>query len=382
MKILLVNDYSIMVGGAEKYLIDLNNLLKYNNHITRIIGSKQKNSYLSFLSRVFSLNWYFKTKKIIKEFKPDILHINSCSWVISPSPIIVAKKFNIPVVCTVHNFHYVCPNTWMMKSEKNICKSNFSFYCTYANCYPRKLKIKKFLNYFKVLIHRKILKKYVDIFICPSKILTNYMKKTLKINNVVYNPNFVKNYSIKDNALNDNYFLYVGRLSKEKGVDILIKAFSKLNENNYNIKLKIVGSGIEKENLIDLCSKLNLNNSIDFLGFVNEKKLKELYQGSKAIIMPSFWMENNPIVGLETLSFGKPLIGSNIGGIPELIIDNKTGYLFNPGNDGDLFNKMKNLLDDNKNIEMGNNAKKFYFKNFTPEIHIKKIMDIYNSVIK
>jgi len=383
MKILLMNDYSFMLAGAERYVIDFKKLLERNGYEVKILGSRKKSTYSSLISRTFSLKWYLKTVENIKSFKPDIFHINSLSWVISPSPLIAAKRFGIPTVCTVHNFHYICPKSWMLNENQEICKYGYSKKCLFSKCFPKSKKIFDLLNYFKVGIHRIILRKYVDVFICPSKILTDWMQINFRKKGVVHIPNFVDIKKRHGNEKSSNgYLLYVGRLSKEKGIHYLIKAIEKVIQDFPNVKLKVVGHGPEKENLEKLAVDMGIENNIDFLGFVTDQELKTFFENCYAVVMPSFWMENNPIVGLESLAYKKPLIGSNIGGIPEIIIDGKTGYLFRPEDYEDLSEKIMDLLSNPERGEkFGRNAKKLYDNEFTPTIHINKLEDLYNKLI-
>jgi glycosyltransferase involved in cell wall biosynthesis len=168
------------------------------------------------------------------------------------------------------------------------------------------------------------------------------------------------------------YFLYYGRLSIEKGLDILVEAAIKAN-----ISLKIVGTGPLMEQY-----KNSSFDNISFLGYKQGKELWDLVTNASFIVVPSVWYENNPLTIVEAYSFGKPVIGSKIGGIPEIIDETKTGYLFEMGNHEELaiiLEKAKNISDLKYN-EMSKNARQFAQTHFNPDIHYKKLIDIYNSV--
>ena len=384
MKILLINDYIIEFGGAEKIFFDTKELLEEKGHIVKIFGSNKKENIISFFSRWFSLKYYFKTKKLIKKFRPDIVHCHNFSRVISPSPILAAKKCDVPVIVTLHDFHMVCPKTWMIYRDKKPCKYGFGWKCLISNCYTQKMGIINFpyhwLKWLKVWLHRRILKGYVDYFVCPSKILTYWVKKNLKTDNISYISNFVNIKINKNQKINKrgNQFLFVGRLSKEKGIDILIKAVKLVKEKFADIEVKIIGDGPERENLENLTKKLNLQDNTKFLDKIPNEKLSKHYQESLALIMPSILIENCPIVALEAMANKTPVIASDIGGFPDLVDHNKNGYLFRMGNYEELAEYIKNLYN---NIELSKKMGEYGFekfeKEFNKEEYYKKLMEIY-----
>ncbi|GAH10061.1 unnamed protein product [marine sediment metagenome] len=157
------------------------------------------------------------------------------------------------------------------------------------------------------------------------------MQKTLKIldDKITYLPNFIEfneNKKIDFNKINSKQFLFIGRISKEKGINHLFK-----KEKLRDIKLNIIGDGPELENLRKIVINLRLDENIKFLGRIDNKELDQYYQESCAILMPSVWLENTPIVALESMKNKKPIIASNVGGYPDLIEQAKNGYLFEIG---------------------------------------------------
>ena len=137
----------------------------------------------------------------------------------------------------------------------------------------------------------------------------------------------------------NKYFLFFGRLSYEKGVKTLLKAFKELPECN----LKIVGTG-PKEKELKLFVSNNSMNNVEFLGYKRGLELIDLVKNAYSVIVPSEWYENNPMTIIEAYSVGTPVIGAKIGGIPEIIIDGKTGYQFTTGNSDNLQETIKKIL--------------------------------------
>jgi len=387
MKILLINDYESGVGGAESYLNLLSKLLKKNGYEVIIFGSSKKpKSIISFFTRWFSFYYYFAALNKIREFKPDVVHVHNIARQVSPSVIIAAKKKGLPIVMTTHDFYYVCPKTWMIFKDDKSCKFGVSSKCLLNNCKTFRMGIYNYplhwLNWLQVNIQRKILKKHVDLFISPSKILSYWIKKSLNLENVIHIPNFVESNTYKLEKNTETFLLFVGRLSKEKGVESLIRAMNLVIKKFPNIKLKIVGKGPEKEKLTKLSNYLGICKNVDFLGFVSNEKLQILYQNCYTVVMPSIWMENNPIVGLETIAHGKPLIGSNIGGMPEIIQEGENGCLFSPKKLEDIANKITKIISD-KNLadKMGKNAKTMHNNHYSPDVHFKRLMTAYTTLL-
>jgi Glycosyltransferase len=201
---------------------------------------------------------------------------------------------------------------------------------------------------------------------------------------VVHLPNFIdmeKFRGSQNNSDNETSIVYLGRLSSEKGLLTLLKAVKILNDK-IKIALNIIGEGPIRGELEKKAKAEGMDN-VRFHGYMKGEKLYDELRKNQVVIIPSEWYENNPISVLEAFALGKPVIGSRIGGIPELVRDGETGYTFEPGNAGDLCDKVMMLLSDDttRNI-MGQNARKFVVTKFNPEKHYQELMEIYQSVIE
>ena len=392
MKILLIHDIEPPFAGAEKVVKETIKLLQDKGHEVKIYyGAKEeKHNLLNYIERFYNLKERNKIKKIIKNFKPDVIHSHGTNLQISESIDSYIKKKKINHVKTIHNFGYYCPKSWGIFQDGKVCTKGYNLLCPFYNCYTAKMG-KKYLLYnilkwLKVGLHRKFIKKYVDNFICPSLALKEAMIKTLKIpkEKVTYLPNFIdydKNIKIDNSKINPKQFLFVGRISKEKGIDIAIKATNYLIKKGKikEIKLKIIGDGEELEHLQKLKEKLNLKDEIEFVGKINNKNLNKYYQESIATIMPSILLENNPLVALESMTNKKPIIASNIGGYPDLVKDGINGFLFEMGNYKELAEKMQELYDNKElSIKMGEQGFRM-LDNFSKEKYYKKLIQIYKS---
>jgi glycosyltransferase involved in cell wall biosynthesis len=172
--------------------------------------------------------------------------------------------------------------------------------------------------------------------------------------------------------------LYFGRLIDVKGVDILVEAL----RNCRDIPFKIVGDGPDFEKL-KLFSRMNDLSNVEFTGAIWGNALNDIISRSKFVVVPSIWHENFPYVILQAFAAGKPVIGSNRGGIPELVLENERGLQYNADNAFELADKMTTLFNNDENcLRMGKNARKFIEDTFSDELFYKSLMNNYNTVLK
>jgi len=176
--------------------------------------------------------------------------------------------------------------------------------------------------------------------------------------------------------------LFLGRLEKEKGLATLLKGFSQARSNMGDLQLKIAGMGSCYEELRNHIKNINASNII-FEGFKQGHELEKLTKNAKAIIIPSEWYENYPFAGLEAMAYGKPVIASKIGGLPELVDDGTTGFLFEPFNSKQLSAKIDllNSLSKDEIQIMGRKARKKVEKINNNTDYLKKILNIYHKLI-
>lgn len=405
MKILSVNKFYYPRGGADKYFIELIQEQEKSGHEVAIFSmqhpknletpykkyfvsrfSFNEGSKLNFLKApgriIYSLEAKRKFKKLVNDFKPEIIHLHNIYHQISPSILNVARQNKIPVVMHLHDYKLICPNYQLFVNGQTCkaCKPNKYYHCFQKRCFKKSLG-KSFLAALEMYIHHSILKIYeksINIFIAPSE----FMKQRLiefswpesKVK-VVINP-FSSELARSDNLSEDgeeNYLLYFGRLSEEKGLRTLIEAASLTNYS-----LKLAGVGQEEEDLKQLAQDLKVK--ADFLGFKNGEELKSIILKAKAIVIPSIWYENMPLSLLEALSLGKLVIASNIGGIPEIIKHKENGLLFEAGDAQDLADKIKNISE--LNLPVIKNAALNSVKDFTMRNNARAVEEIYQKLIK
>jgi len=204
--------------------------------------------------------------------------------------------------------------------------------------------------------------------------LPEYKNKITRLYN--FFPNL---HEILPNFKMGQYFLFYGRLSNEKGIMTLLKAWRKVNKNT---KLKIAGDGPQKGDILSFIDENNLHN-VEYLGFEQKKELFEIITNASFIVVPSECNENNPLAIVEAYAYGKPVIGTNVGGIPEIVIEKKTGYLFNKADHGHLAAVIDKaaLISKETYIELSKNARSFALEHFSEETHYNGLMNIYKNLI-
>ena len=403
MKVLLVNKFHWLKGGSEKYYFELAELLKEHGHEVAFFSMKdEKNivtgekeyfvdkidlntgSKLKAFDVIYSRANYKKMKKVLEEFKPDIVHINNFQRQLSASIIKAIKKKNIPIVFTAHDVQAVCPAITMMDNNKCICEK-----CKggkYLNCIKKKCNkgstLKSIIGAIEGYYYRakKIYTKKINYIITPSNFYkTKFVEDGIPDYKIQALHNFVdlKQYDLE--VTDEGYALYFGRLSKEKGILNLVNAFVKLEKGT----LYIAGEGPEKENIEKIINENNLQERVKLLGFLNSDEMKETIRKCRFVVVPSIWYENCPYSVMETLAIGKPVIGANIGGIPELIQEAKTGLVYKFDDIDDLANKMKIFFEDSELAEQfGKNAKDEAKELYGKEKYYQRILDIYDNFVK
>ena len=320
-------------------------------------------------------------KKLIDYVKPDLIHFHN----------VVASLYsctkNIPSVLTIHGENLFCPSAAMLFKNRiycseHLCKMGYYIPCIKNKCVNNNIEasIRQSLLYY---INNKQLK-YIDKFITPSNALMDLdlsINPNLFANKIVTINNFLDNNALntEPNYNNKGYFLYVGRLTHEKGIIYLLNAIKELPKE---IDFHIIGVGPQEKELKQFVREHNLNN-VQFLGFKNEQEIYVEYKNCIATITPSYYFENFPTTNMESFINGKPVIASNIGGISEQVEHNKTGLLFEPAN----FEQLRECIlkywnNNNLVIEHGKNAYEKARTLYTEERYYKRLMQVYNEVLE
>lgn len=279
---------------------------------------------------LWNLSAYFTVNRILKKEMPDIVHINNYKG-LSLSVFSATKRLNLPVIFTAHDFSLICPRANLLHGSGEICTKPSRWCMLYA-------KIQKWL-----------LNNKPNLVTAPSHFALATLKASgfFEAVETINMPNAIEIHSEKIDKNYENFdILYVGSLSRHKGVHVLIAAFKMLKAEN--VRLHIVGKGKDEAEFKNLAGS---DNRIFFHGFKEGEELLRLYQESNITIVPSLCYDNSPMVIYESLMSGTPVIGSRIGGIPELIEEGINGFLFEGGNTEGLRALLKRLTQSTEELK-------------------------------
>lgn len=379
--IVLINDFDYTQGGASKVAIDTANLLSNDYNVYFFCGDSKETSTLNKkvikictnqgealknknkLAGIVNGIYNIKSKKMLKDLlsklnsEETIIHVHGWTKCLSSSIFDISWKKNFNVLLTLHDYFTSCPNGGYFNYKCNsICDLKpMSLDCVKCNCDSRNylFKLYRIIRQYVQNNIVKLNKKLTDVITISEfseNILKNTLNKDVHIHRV-YNPIELNTNEKKIDYRNNNYFLYVGRISKEKGVDILCKAITDLNQ-----KCIIVGDGIERKYL----QKQYPN--IEFVGWKNNYDVMEYMKLAKALVFPSLWYEGAPLTPLEAMQFGIPIISSNCNAAVDYIND-FNGYIYN--NYEELKNSIlkinQNLLDPKKIVIPKKYLSNYYF---------------------
>lgn len=354
MKVLLINKFLYPNGGSETYIFKLGEILQKNGHEVQYFGMEHAgrcvgnrvNAYTSNMdfhggSKLAKLTYPFKTiysgearvqiRKVLDDFNPDVCHLNNFNYQLTPSIILEIVKWRketgrqCKIVFTAHDYQLICPNHMLNNpnTHENCekCLGGHFINCVKGKCIHGSTAKSAVGMAEAVFWNRNGVYKYIDKIICCSEFLKSKMDTNLVFKEkTIALHNFVDKVEL-ENVEKKDYVLYFGRFSEEKGIRTLIEVCKELP----NVNFIFAGSGpLEKE----ICDVTNIKN----VGFQTGESLKKLIQEAMFSIYPSEWYENCPFSVMESQMYETPVIGSNIGGIPELIQVGRTGELFESGN--------------------------------------------------
>ncbi len=405
LKILQVNKFYYIKGGSETYFFALKDLLEqhgnqtvdfamkdelnfdspYRDFFVENIDYHHEKRFFTKLKLAFKIVYSWEAKRkiaaLIERERPDIAHLHIFQHQLSASILAALKARKIPIMYTAHDLKAICPN-YKMLCRNNVCErcKDHRYYHCFLNRCVKNSYLKSLVNtiemYFQLLSRSYTI---VDRIIVPSEF---YRQKLIQFgfaaDKLVYLPNFIKAAEITPSYEHRGYFIYLGRLSEEKGLKTLIKAAELVSD----AKLIIIGTGPLENELKEYVVAHKLQNRIQLLGYRSGDELKELIKGAMFGVIPSEWYENNPYSLLEMMAYGKPVVGANIGGIPELIEDGRTGLVFEKGNCAELAAKISILINNpDLIVGYGKNARMKLEREFNAENHYQKLLRIYGESV-
>ena len=398
MRILLVNKFLYPKGGAETYVFKLGEMLTSKGHEVQYFGLENEenivgNNACSYVSDmdfgkgiaknlkapfkiIYSGEARKKLRKVLRDFNPDIIHLNNIQFHLTPSIILEAHKHrvktksNLKIIYTAHDYQLICPSHGLFDTEIRVCEKclggNYT-HCLRTKC-VKGSTMKSFLGMMDAYVWKKSKAySYIDTIICPSRFLKDkldiqkrFSDKTTALHN------FIEDKKI-DAVMKDDYVLEFGHLSRDKGTNTLLEVAKRMPE----VRFLFAGYGVAVEDMKEV-------PNAEYVGFKTGEELVSLISRARCSVYPSEWYENCPFSVIESQMFRTPVVCSRMGGIPELVKDGETGLLFEAGNADDLESKLRYFLyTEGIADEYTENCKDVSFE--TPETYYEKLIKIYED---
>lgn len=406
MKILMAHKFYHYVGGADKYFFDLMGLMESRGHQVipfamqhsrnlesefseyfvsrwdpdaRSLGTKIKNAF----TMIHSFEAAKSIKKLVADTKPDIAHLHHIYHQLSSSILYPLTQAQVPVVQSVHDYKLGCPNYRLFNPRTGLICEKCAGHSYYHPIFERCLRdsavagLLGCVEAYWTLISGAY-KKHVDRFTVSNQHLKDrLLRYGIRPHAIEIIPNFVELRDYEPSYDSDEYVLYFGRITKEKGVLNLIKAMEALPSFN----LKVVGDGEELPKLAAYVHEQQVEN-VEFLGPVWGEDLKPILAAARMVVVPSVWPENSPFVIYQSFAAGKPVIGARVGGIPDLIDDGDNGLLFEAQDVDGLAERIE-MLASRPDLagQMGRKAREKAEREFDPQVHYDRMMAVYERVL-
>ncbi len=378
-RILMVHNFYQIGGGEHTVFENEQRLLKDHGHYlvtytrdnAELNSSKLKKLLLPFTT-VFSGKTYREIKKIIKAEKIDIVHCHNTFLLISPSVYYSAWKCGVPVIQTIHNFRFICPNAVFFRNDRTCeecLKKGLNCGIKYA-CY-RESKLQTIVLVNMLRVHRFFgtYKKLHYIF------LTEFNREKFRgllgsrLDDQYIKPNFEYITLPEKNELRDGSYIFIGRLDRNKGIDFLVDNW------NINKELYIFGNGALENYVKEVCQK---NGKLHYMGFQSQNIIWHYLAKATALLFPTDLYEGFPMTLIESFAFGTPVICSDIGNGADIVKNDQAGMVYKQRNSKELY---KAINDVEKNFELySNNARRAYKSKYTPEANYIHLKSIYEAV--
>ncbi len=383
MKVLIIHTSYQYRGGEDTVVAEEIKLLRSEGVEVKLLEfNNYKYAFVKLLNLPFNLQSYYTTKKTIAIFRPDIVHIHNLHFGGSASVIYAIKNSKIPFVTTLHNFRFICPSAILFYQGKTFLdsiKQKFPHTAVKHGVYKNSKLITFWLS-LSLYIHNalgtwKICNQYIVLSEHSKKIFLNSTLGLLN-NQIVVKPNCCSVSVLEDQPQPADHFLYVGRLSEEKGIMLLLSVFS-----SCPYKLKIAGDGPLKDEVIRYSSKYP---NIEFLQTLNKAEVFSLLRTCTALVFPSFWFEGMPLTIIEAFACSTPVISSKIGVMETMIVSGYNGLHFEPQNGEDFRKKLDewDYLSEDRKKEYRLNSRKTYEECYAPDKNVKQLLTIYNQVLR
>lgn len=390
MKILLIHNFYRFRGGEDRYVRILEEILCRNGHqVIHFFSDSRSIKQFNFLQKcliplklINSPAANKELEKIVHQEKPHLAVAHNLMPLLSLSLLKVLKRNNIPILKRLENYKFLCLNGLFLRNNFNVCEV-----CRRGNFIPgiiHRCYQKSFFNSMGIaiseFIHRKFktVSKTADLFLATSDFVkSKFVEAGFPGEKIAVQPNFLDFEPEESVAQPENYAIYVGRLSKEKGLVTLLKAFKELSE----LPLKILGEGPLMDELKEF-TRLHRMAHVTFEGFIDGQAKREILKKALFLVFPSECYESFGYSIIESFACGVPVVASDIGGARELVRDGENGFLFEVGSPEDLQEKISAMLSDRQQLmKMKERALERAKKSYTIETGCRDLAALFKRLV-
>ena len=357
MRILQMSAFADRVGGAEIYMHNLSGELTRRGHVVGHFGTAPDRHVDEEQICVVQRPRFDPTRlvaddavcgaldRFIARFRPDVIHLHNL-YSLALDVDRMLHDSGLPVLQTVHDFTHLCPNAWCVHADGTPCPGGAGARCFQHECqknYPYDAKL-----VLLTLLRCRMLASFVDVMICPSTYLTQLIRNH-GFDDVrhIYLYYFIDDDQLAEpmsETREEQSLLFIGRLDAEKGVTYLLDAMPRILADVPGTTLTVVGDGSRASELRQQARDLGLGEAVTFHPWVPHEEVKAFYARATLNVLPSIWCDNSPIICYECMVAGLPIVGSRMGGIPDLVVDGESGYLVNARDPQDIADKVVRLL--------------------------------------
>ncbi|MGL5080409.1 MAG: glycosyltransferase family 4 protein [Microcoleaceae cyanobacterium] len=391
MKILLIHDLGTPTGGAELQMLSLRQGLRDRGHDARLFSSRAMpvagsefladydcfgtNTLTQVLSQTVNPSAYFKLRQILREFRPDVIHVRMFLWQISPAILPLLQNF--PCLYQTAVYKAICPLGTKLLPDGSDCEQQAGLACLKSGCLTPQ-------SWAVLMIQHQLWQQWKSAFNLVVT-LSHGMKAKLAaegIEPIQVVHNGVPERSLRPPLSDPPTVTFAGRLVPEKGVDVLLQAFAQVRDRVPQAKLLIAGQGVELAGLQSLTENLGITESVTWLGHLPRPQMEAVFDSAWVQVVPSLWAEPFGNVTTEAMMRGTAIVASTVGAQPEIVAEGETGFLTPPGDVNALAQALLGLLQDRILCEqMGQAGRQRAIDHFSEARRTDQFLRIYQNLI-
>lgn len=389
MRILIAHNFYQIPGGEDAVArseIDLlssfgEEVFTYERHNDELKRLNPFAQITHFVSLSHNRHSYNQMRETLRKHRPKIAHFHNIYYMMTPSVYQACRDEGVPVVQSLHNYRMMCSNGLLFR-DGHVCEDCIKkdvWEGVKHRCFRNSAVLTALMASNLDRLWRKgVWINDVDRYIVAAEFTRRkYMDRGIPVEKIVHKPHFIHPDLGKRNK-DKGYALYLGRLSQEKGVDILLQAWRSIKD----VPLKIAGTGGMEGKLKKFAKDHGLTN-VEFLGFLNQTQCQDVLSQASVVIIPSVCYENFPRIVVEAFSCGVPVVASRLGSLAELIEDGETGLLVEAGNAEAIHRAVRRCFDNKiKAAYMGDNARRVFEEKYTAKANYQKLIGIYEDVVE